>query len=202
MPWRSTRVSASRSRRGERLTGLAFVLALTGLRLLLGPVLGLMALRGVAGAPAVGVALAAFGSDYFDGVLARRLGVDSAAVRRFDSATDTVFFLCAAWAAWHLHAAVIAPWLPLVWVIVALEAAREEGGALRLLRAEPAGKRGDPRVGHLQDPVVEMRLPGWGDGVRGGLPGPVQRVRHLGARDAELGAEALGGRGGAEKGED
>ncbi len=100
------------------------MLALTGLRLVLGPVLVVMALRGVAGAPAVAIALAAFASDYFDGVLARRFGCDGAAVRRFDSATDTVFFLCAAWAVWHLHADIITPYLPLVWAIVALEAAR------------------------------------------------------------------------------
>jgi len=107
-----------------RLMGLAVVLALTGLRLVLGPVLVFMAVRGVAGAPAVLVVLAAFGSDYFDGVLARRCGVDSAAVRRFDSATDTVFFVCAAWAAWVLHADLLRPWLPLVWAVVVLEVAR------------------------------------------------------------------------------
>jgi phosphatidylglycerophosphate synthase len=104
--------------------GRALVLALTGLRLVLGPVLVLMAARGVAGAPAVLVALAAFGSDYFDGVVARRFGVDRPAVRRLDSATDTVFFLCAAWAAWRLHADLLRPWLPLAWAVVALEATR------------------------------------------------------------------------------
>ncbi len=102
----------------------ALVLGLTGLRLVLGPVLVSMAYAGVAGAPAVLVALAAFGSDYFDGVLARRFGLDRAWVRRFDSATDTVFFLCAAWAAWRHHAELLRPWLPFVWAVVALEAAR------------------------------------------------------------------------------
>lgn len=102
----------------------ALILGLTGLRLVLGPVLVFLAYAGVAGAPAVLVALAAFASDYFDGVLARRFGLDSAAVRRFDSATDTVFFLCAAWAAWRLHADLLQPWLPLVWAVVALELAR------------------------------------------------------------------------------
>jgi len=104
--------------------GLALVLALTALRLVLGPVLVLMASRGIAGAPAGLVCLAAFGSDYFDGVLARRLSVDRAAVRRFDSATDTVFFVCAAWAAWLLRADLLRSYLPLVWIIVALEIAR------------------------------------------------------------------------------
>jgi len=102
----------------------ALVLALTSLRLVLGPVLVLMAARGSAGTPAVLLVVVAFASDYFDGVLARRFGVDSAAVRRFDSATDTVFFLCAAWSAWLLHADLLRPWLPLVCVVVALEVAR------------------------------------------------------------------------------
>ena len=102
----------------------ALVLGLTGLRLALGPVLLLMAWGGVAGAPAVLVTLAALGSDYFDGVIARRFGLDSAAVRRFDSATDAMFFVCAALAAWHLHAGLLRPWLPLVWAVVALEIAR------------------------------------------------------------------------------
>lgn len=104
--------------------GLALVLALTGLRLVLGPLLVRMALRGGAGMPAVALCLAAFASDYFDGVLARRFGVDSAAVRRFDSATDTVFFLCAAWAAWLLDADLLRPWLLLALAVVTLEIAR------------------------------------------------------------------------------
>jgi phosphatidylserine synthase len=104
--------------------GLALVLALTGLRLALGPVLVWMALRGTAGALAVLVCLAALGSDFFDGVLARRFAVERPGVRRFDSATDTLFFVCAAWAAWILHADLLRPYLPLVWAVVALEVAR------------------------------------------------------------------------------
>jgi CDP-diacylglycerol--glycerol-3-phosphate 3-phosphatidyltransferase len=114
--------------------GLALVLALTGLRLLLGPLLVWLALRGVAGAPAVALCLAAFASDYFDGVLARRSGVDSAAVRRFDSATDTVFFLSAAWAAWLLYAGLLRPWLWMVGAIVALEIARYAFDAVKFRR--------------------------------------------------------------------
>lgn len=102
----------------------ALVLALTSLRLVLGPVLLLLAWAGIGGAPAVAVVLAAFGSDYFDGVLARRFRVDSALVRRFDSATDTVFFLCAAWSAWLLHADLVRPFLWLAAAVVALEVTR------------------------------------------------------------------------------
>jgi CDP-diacylglycerol--glycerol-3-phosphate 3-phosphatidyltransferase len=104
--------------------GLPLVLALTGLRLVLGPVLVLMAYRGVAGAPAVALCLVAFASDYYDGVLARRFGMDTPAVRRFDSVTDTVFFLCAAWAAWLLHADLLRPWAWMAVAVLALEIAR------------------------------------------------------------------------------
>jgi CDP-diacylglycerol--glycerol-3-phosphate 3-phosphatidyltransferase len=106
------------------VTGLAAVLGLTALRLLLGPLLVWMALRGIAGAPAVALCLAALASDYFDGVLARRHKVDTPALRRFDSATDTVFFLSAAWAAWLLHADLLRPWLWLALAVVVLEIAR------------------------------------------------------------------------------
>jgi LmbE family N-acetylglucosaminyl deacetylase/phosphatidylglycerophosphate synthase len=102
----------------------ALVLGLTTLRLLLGPILIWLVRGGSAGLPYVALCLLAFASDYFDGVLARRFGVDSALVRRYDSATDTVFFLCAAWSVWLLHAALVRPWLWMVAAVVGLEAAR------------------------------------------------------------------------------
>jgi len=104
--------------------GLALVLGLTSLRLVLGPILIWLVRGGSAGLPYVAVCLLAFASDYFDGVLARRFGVDSALVRRFDSATDTVFFLCAAWSAWLLHADLLRPFLGLAAAVAALEVAR------------------------------------------------------------------------------
>ncbi len=45
----------------------------------------------------------AFLSDVFDGVLARKLDVATPGLRRLDSAADTVFYLSALFAAWHLH---------------------------------------------------------------------------------------------------
>jgi CDP-diacylglycerol--glycerol-3-phosphate 3-phosphatidyltransferase len=108
----------------SRQVALALVLGLTSLRLLLGPVLIWLVRGGSAGLPSVALCLLAFASDYFDGVLARRCGVDSALVRRYDSATDTVFFLCAAWSAWLLHADLLRPFLGLAAVIAALEVAR------------------------------------------------------------------------------
>jgi phosphatidylglycerophosphate synthase len=107
-----------------RGAALAVVLGLTSLRLVLGPALLRLVRDGSAGMPYVALCLLAFASDYFDGVLARRFGVDSAAVRRYDSATDTVFFLCAAWSVWLLHAELVRPYLWMVTVVAGLEAAR------------------------------------------------------------------------------
>jgi CDP-diacylglycerol--glycerol-3-phosphate 3-phosphatidyltransferase len=46
------------------------------------------------------VVLVAFASDYFDGVIARRLGVATPALRHFDSRADLVFYATAAWTVW------------------------------------------------------------------------------------------------------
>src|SRR6185369_7469648 len=47
--------------------------------------------------------VAGFLSDIFDGILARRIGVATPALRRFDSATDLVFYAALIWAAWIVH---------------------------------------------------------------------------------------------------
>ena len=51
--------------------------------------------------------IAAFLSDVFDGILARRLGVATPTLRRLDSIADSVFYLAAVFAAWHLYPDVI-----------------------------------------------------------------------------------------------
>jgi CDP-diacylglycerol--glycerol-3-phosphate 3-phosphatidyltransferase len=70
-------------------------LALTASRLVLGPVLLLVAWRHPEPGPwlAVGVVVG-FLTDLFDGIVARRLGVSTPNLRRFDSQTDLVFWLC------------------------------------------------------------------------------------------------------------
>jgi len=50
----------------------------------------------------------AFVSDYFDGVVARALGVVTRALRQADSAVDTIFYLVLAGATWRLHRDVLA----------------------------------------------------------------------------------------------
>lgn len=88
-------MAATPSQRARRI-----VVALTSLRLALGPAMLLLNLAG-AGAPwLVGALVAGFLSDVFDGVVARRGGVSTAGLRRFDSRTDTAFYLCVIVVAW------------------------------------------------------------------------------------------------------
>jgi CDP-diacylglycerol--glycerol-3-phosphate 3-phosphatidyltransferase len=47
--------------------------------------------------------IVAFVSDYFDGVVARALGVVTRALRQADSVVDTIFYLVLAAATWTLH---------------------------------------------------------------------------------------------------
>jgi CDP-diacylglycerol--glycerol-3-phosphate 3-phosphatidyltransferase len=99
-------------------------LALTALRALLAPVVVALAL--VHPAPwAFGACLvAAFLSDVLDGVIARRLGVATPGLRRLDSIADSIFYVAALFAAWHLHAdAIRAQFVPLA-ALAALEIAR------------------------------------------------------------------------------
>jgi phosphatidylserine synthase len=42
-------------------------------------------------------------SDIYDGIIARRLHIDTQTLRRYDSFADTVFYGGIAWAAWRLH---------------------------------------------------------------------------------------------------
>lgn len=46
-------------------------------------------------------------SDIFDGIIARRLGIASEKLRRMDSQTDLIFWLCVAWCSWILNPEII-----------------------------------------------------------------------------------------------
>jgi CDP-diacylglycerol--glycerol-3-phosphate 3-phosphatidyltransferase len=78
-------------------------MALTVLRLLLAPVLVWLVYAGVPGIAFAAVIVVAFLSDYFDGVIARQVGVASAELRHFDSRADLVFYATASWSVWRLH---------------------------------------------------------------------------------------------------
>ena len=99
-------------------------LALTVLRAALGPVVVLLALLWPNPAAFAVCLTLAFLSDYFDGVIARRLGVATPPLRRLDSIADTVFYVSALFAAWYLRAALLRPYLPALLALATLEVAR------------------------------------------------------------------------------
>lgn len=97
-------------------------LALTLLRALLAPIVLLLAFYYPV-RTAFGWCLAtAFLSDWMDGVIARRLGVATTFLRRLDSIADTLFYLCAAVAVWHLSPLILLSrkWLLLILVVLEL----------------------------------------------------------------------------------
>ena len=66
----------------------------------------------------------AFLSDVFDGIVARRLNVATPGLRRLDSIADSVFYVAALLAAWHLHTSELREYLPALVVLGAVEALR------------------------------------------------------------------------------
>ena len=62
-----------------------------------------------------------FLSDIFDGVLARRLGVASAGLRRFDSVTDVVFYVAALSCIWIVHSEIMRRYWVSIVVLAGLE---------------------------------------------------------------------------------
>lgn len=68
--------------------------------------------------------ITAFLSDVFDGILARRLGVATPALRRLDSIADTIFYVAAIFAAWYLHPDAIREYRGAFAVLIALELLR------------------------------------------------------------------------------
>lgn len=102
----------------------AIPLSLTVLRATLGPVVALLAIT-YPTRPAFALCLiAAFLSDVFDGIAARRLNVVTPLLRRLDSMADTLFYVAASFAVWHLYPeAIIDRRIPLV-ILVILEIAR------------------------------------------------------------------------------
>ena len=99
-------------------------LALTALRAGLGPTVVAIAYLFPSG-PAFAVCLIlAFLSDYFDGVIARRLGVATPNLRRMDSIADSVFYVSALISAWHLHADLLHAYLAPLSLLLAVELLR------------------------------------------------------------------------------
>jgi CDP-diacylglycerol--glycerol-3-phosphate 3-phosphatidyltransferase len=98
--------------------------SLTALRALLAPVVVVLALYHPSGAAFGACLVAAFLSDVFDGIIARRLGIATPNLRRLDSVADSIFYLAAVFAAWHLHPDAILDHAAALAVLATLELAR------------------------------------------------------------------------------
>jgi len=109
-------------------------LALTGLRALLAPLMVMLALWHP-NPIAFGICLvAAFLSDVFDGIIARRLGVATPTLRRLDSLADSVFYIAAVFAAWRLYPSVIHEHLAPLLALAMLEGLRYAFDLLKFRR--------------------------------------------------------------------
>ena len=97
---------------------------LTTLRLLLAPVLLWIVRDGTAGIPYVLCILAAFISDIYDGVIARKLDIASGRLRSYDSRTDLIFYATAAITVWIVHPEEIRRLAPLLIVLLVFELVR------------------------------------------------------------------------------
>jgi CDP-diacylglycerol--glycerol-3-phosphate 3-phosphatidyltransferase len=99
-------------------------LALTALRALLAPVVVVLALFAPRPEAFAACLVTAFLSDVFDGIVARRLGIATPTLRRLDSVADSLFYVAALFAAWHLHPEVLRHHAVALAVLGALELAR------------------------------------------------------------------------------
>jgi phosphatidylglycerophosphate synthase len=70
------------------------------------------------------VILVAFVTDYYDGVIARRLVVSTPELRHFDSRADLVFYATAAWAGWMLRPDVARSIAEPALIVIALDVVR------------------------------------------------------------------------------
>ncbi|HEU6449433.1 MAG TPA: CDP-alcohol phosphatidyltransferase family protein [Verrucomicrobiae bacterium] len=95
--------------------------ALTTLRLLLGPIALLCAFANVPRWIYFPILVTATLSDIFDGILARKFGVATPALRRYDSITDVIYYLFILAAAWVLCKPVITKNLLLIALILVSE---------------------------------------------------------------------------------
>lgn len=96
--------------------------ALTTLRLLLGPIALACAFANIARWIFLPILVLGTLSDIFDGILARRFGVSTSALRRYDSITDVIYYLFILGALWRLCHEVVMQNLWAIALILATEA--------------------------------------------------------------------------------
>jgi CDP-diacylglycerol--glycerol-3-phosphate 3-phosphatidyltransferase len=92
---------------------------LTTSRLILGPLALLCTVRDWPRILFSPILIIATLSDIYDGVLARRLGVATSWLRRYDSVTDVIYYLFILYCAWLLQeSAIKSHWLPISLLVV------------------------------------------------------------------------------------
>jgi len=114
--------AAASAQQRKRSTAIPF--ALITLRVLLAPLVLLLAYGNMRGLPIALCVFVALVSDYFDGMIARRTGTVTIGLRRFDSISDSIFYVAVLVAIWHLESAVVFRFKWLLIPLLALEAAR------------------------------------------------------------------------------
>jgi phosphatidylglycerophosphate synthase len=108
--------------------------ALILFRLALAPTVILLAAYQFSSAIALCIAIEVL-TDIFDGIIARRLNVETERLRRADSFVDTVFFVSVAVATWMMFPGLLSRYLGLLAVLIALEAGRYVYDWLKFHRA-------------------------------------------------------------------
>lgn len=84
----------------------------------------LMGYYGITGWPYIVLLAVAAATDYYDGVLARKYNVETAALRQWDSIADTIFFLGVLAGMWMAFPAIYAEYKTGIFSIIALEGIR------------------------------------------------------------------------------
>lgn len=92
------------------------------MRLLLGPVALFCAFANSPRIVYLGILVVGTASDIFDGILARRLGVSTQRLRRYDSVTDAVYYAFILGVAWLLCKPVILASIPAIATLIFSEA--------------------------------------------------------------------------------
>jgi CDP-diacylglycerol--glycerol-3-phosphate 3-phosphatidyltransferase len=100
----------------------------------LAPAVILLAAYRLSSAIALCIAIEVF-TDILDGIIARRIGVETERLRRADSFVDTVFFVSVAVAFWMLFPDLFRRYFSLLAVLIALEALRYAYDWLKFRRA-------------------------------------------------------------------
>jgi CDP-diacylglycerol--glycerol-3-phosphate 3-phosphatidyltransferase len=102
----------------------AVPISLTLSRIALAPLMVWLALYHPSQVAFAGCLIAAFLSDLFDGIIARRLGIATPTLRRLDSIADSIFYIATMYAAWHLYAAQIRAYIPALLLLAGVEGIR------------------------------------------------------------------------------